>query len=198
LIAFHIPIVALAVLAPLSGTPLLLLPIHLVWLEVIVHPVSALVFQAESATSSVMRRPPRDPAEPMLPRPALARSVLSGGALALASFAAYWWQWQSLGEPQARAVALVVLLAGYQTLIFAERLALPALALEAIPRTPVFWTVWCGTTLSLAGVLYLPPVARMFRVEPPAETQLLTAVIVGALVVGWRLVGGKRGLPAAG
>ena len=33
LIAFHIPIVALAVAAPLIGVPLVLLPIHLVWLD---------------------------------------------------------------------------------------------------------------------------------------------------------------------
>ena len=50
----------------------------------------------------------------------------------------YWWHWQSLGEAQARAISLMVLLAGYQTLIFAERLTLPALAVERIPRTLVF------------------------------------------------------------
>ena len=87
LIAFHIPIVTLAVIAPLTGMSLLLLPIHLVWLELIVHPVSALVFQAERATASVMTRPPRDPAGPLLPRAAVARSGASGGLLAVATFA---------------------------------------------------------------------------------------------------------------
>ncbi|MGE5246059.1 MAG: cation-translocating P-type ATPase, partial [Betaproteobacteria bacterium] len=125
LIAFHIPIVSLAVLAPVTGIPLLLLPIHLVWLELIVHPVSAVVFQAEKAKASLMTRPPRDPADPLLPRAAIMRSAVSGGLLAAASFAAYWWQWPAVGEPQARALALVVLMAGYQTLVFAERVALP-------------------------------------------------------------------------
>ncbi|HVZ81414.1 MAG TPA: HAD-IC family P-type ATPase, partial [bacterium] len=44
LIAFHIPIVGLALLCPLLGMPIFYLPVHLVWLELIVHPVSALVF----------------------------------------------------------------------------------------------------------------------------------------------------------
>jgi Ca2+-transporting ATPase len=149
LIAFHIPIVALAVLSPLMGIPLVLLPIHLVWLELIVHPVSALVFQAEPATDSVMNRPPRNPAASLLQRDAIMRSALSGALLALASFATYWWQWQSVGEPNARALALIVLFAGYQTLIFAERLALPALSIERIPRTRTFWVVWWAAALSL-------------------------------------------------
>jgi len=64
LIAFHIPIVVLAIAAPSIGMPLVLLPIHLVWLELIVHPVSAIVFQAEPAAADIMSRPPRDPAAP--------------------------------------------------------------------------------------------------------------------------------------
>ena len=87
LIAFHVPIVTLAIAAPLAGLPLVLLPIHLVWLELIVHPVSALVFQAERATAAVMARPPRDPAAPLLPRAAIVRSTASGALLAGAAFA---------------------------------------------------------------------------------------------------------------
>ncbi len=98
LIAFHIPIVALAIWAPLIGVPLVLLPIHLVWLELIVHPVSAVVFQAEPAAADIMSRPPRNPAAPLLPRAAAMHSALSGGVLTVASFAMYWWHWPSLGE----------------------------------------------------------------------------------------------------
>jgi P-type Ca2+ transporter type 2C len=187
LIAFHIPIVALAVLAPLTGVPLVLLPIHLVWLELIVHPVSALVFQAEPATASVMNRPPRNPAAPLLQRDAVKRSALSGAVLALASFATYWWQWQSVGQPQARALALIVLLAGYQTLIFAERLALPALKTERIPRTRTFWIVWWAAALSLVLILYVPTIAEMFRVAPPPGIQMSMAILLGVLAVAWRL-----------
>jgi Ca2+-transporting ATPase len=188
LIAFHIPIIALAIWAPLVGVPLVLLPIHLVWLELIVHPVSAVVFQAEPPAAGIMSRPPRNPAAPLLPRAAVASSALSGGVLAVASFAMYWWQWQALGEEQARALALIVLIAGYQVLVFAERLALPALAIDPIPRTPVFWTVWCASVLSLLVLLYVPAAARMFRVGQPPGAQVSAAVVLGVLAVGWRLL----------
>jgi Ca2+-transporting ATPase len=61
LLAFHIPILGLALIVPLAHLPLLFLPIHLVWLEMIVHPVSALIFEGEPAPPVLMRRPPRDP-----------------------------------------------------------------------------------------------------------------------------------------
>ena len=101
-----------------------------------------------------MSRPPRDPAAPLLPRAAVIRVVRSPGPC--------WpWRasrctggiWQSLGEAQARALSLIVLIAGYQTLVFAERLALPALAVERIPRTLVFWTVWAASAVSLLLIL---------------------------------------------
>jgi P-type Ca2+ transporter type 2C len=45
LLMIHIPLVATATLIPLAGYPLLYLPIHVVWLELIIHPTALLVFQ---------------------------------------------------------------------------------------------------------------------------------------------------------
>ena len=60
----RVAIVILAIAAPVTGVPLILLPIHLVWLELIVHPVSAIVFQAEPAAElEVVLKSLRLPAE---------------------------------------------------------------------------------------------------------------------------------------
>ena len=59
LLMVHIPLVATAALIPLAGYPLLYLPIHVVWLELIIHPTALLVFQ-EPATSTIL--------EPVRPR----------------------------------------------------------------------------------------------------------------------------------
>jgi Ca2+-transporting ATPase len=187
LIAFHVPIVALAVVTPLAGLPLVLLPIHLVWLELIVHPVSALVFQAERATASVMNRPARDPAAPLLPRDAVWRSATAGALLAASAFGVYWWQSRALGELQARALALTVLIAGYQILLFAERLALPG-SLPRVPRTLVFWTVWVASACSLWVILTVPSVAQLFKVAVPPTAAIMSAALIGTLSVAWRLI----------
>jgi Ca2+-transporting ATPase len=55
LLMIHIPLVITAALVPLAGYPLLYLPIHIVWLELIIHPTALLVFQ-ELPTSDRLRR----------------------------------------------------------------------------------------------------------------------------------------------
>jgi len=197
LIAFHVPIVALAIVAPLAGVPLVLWPIHLVWLELIVHPVSAFVFQAERASTAVMERPPRDGAAPLLPRAAVRRSAVSGGLLAAATFGAYWWQLPTLGDTAARGQALIVLLAGYETLLFVERLALTG-SMPRIPRTPVFWTLWIASALSLWAILAIPSLSSVFNVEAPGLGAAASAACLGVASVAWRTIGlhSPRSMPA--
>jgi len=124
----------------------------------------------------------------LLPRRAVVRSAVSGGLLAAASFATYWWQLPAGGELQARGLALVVLMGGYQTLIFAERLALADSQTQRIPTSMVFWAVWCAAAFSLAAILYVPLLARLFRVSPVDGAQVATAIALGVAVVAWRLL----------
>jgi Ca2+-transporting ATPase len=45
LLMIHLPLVVTAALIPLAGYPLLYLPIHVIWLELVIHPTAMLVFQ---------------------------------------------------------------------------------------------------------------------------------------------------------
>ncbi|MEO8084696.1 MAG: cation-transporting P-type ATPase [Ardenticatenales bacterium] len=55
LLITHIPLVITAALIPLAGYPLLYLPTHIVWLEVLIHPTAMLVFQALPTSDLVPR-----------------------------------------------------------------------------------------------------------------------------------------------
>ena len=199
LVAFHVPIVVLAALVPLTGLPLLLLPIHLVWLELIVHPVSALVFQAEPADDGVMRQPPRQPGTPLLPRGAVWRSFASGLLLSAATVGLYWWSLGSGSEATARSTALVTLMAGYQALVFVERRALPVMHLPVVPRSGLFWGVWVASGVSLLAILTVPALTTLFRVGPIHGTKAVIATVTGFVAVGWRFLPWKAmGSPTDG
>ncbi|HUJ29003.1 MAG TPA: HAD-IC family P-type ATPase [Myxococcales bacterium] len=175
LIAFHVPVIALAVLVPLAGLPPLLLPIHLVWLELIVHPVSALVFEGDPVGDG-MRRPPRSPLAPILPRGRLALSVVTGALLAAAAFWAYA-HWLPLGQPAARSVAMVTVVAGGLLIVLAERGARPGARLLAV----------CGpVAASVPLAIYLPPLAAALQLSPPDGAGWATGLLLAALAVGWR------------
>jgi Ca2+-transporting ATPase len=53
LLMVHMPLVATAALVPFAGFPLLYLPIHVVWLELIIHPTALLVFQELPASEEL-------------------------------------------------------------------------------------------------------------------------------------------------
>ncbi|MBX3414784.1 MAG: cation-transporting P-type ATPase [Pirellulales bacterium] len=55
LLIIHIPLVLTATLIPLAGFPLLYLPVHIVWIEILIHPTAMLVFQ-ETAAKKLVRK----------------------------------------------------------------------------------------------------------------------------------------------
>jgi Ca2+-transporting ATPase len=75
LLAIHVPLVLTATLVPLLGYPLLYLPIHIAWLEMLIHPSAMLGFQEEATDG---------PMEP-LPRGRRARLIDRGDALRVAA-----------------------------------------------------------------------------------------------------------------
>ena len=183
ILAFHIPIVTLALVAPLVGFPLLLQPIHLVWLELVVHPVSALVFQLGPPDPNVMKRPPRDPKSPLLPRGRVALALASGAVLAACAFGAYA-SVLPRGEDVARAAALAVLSVGYAWLVVAERRALPWRA----------WLIVAITAASFPIVAFVPPLARAFHVSSLSARDWVVFSALGTAAVAWRLfTSGARG-----
>jgi len=84
IIAVHVPIAGMALLPLLFGWPLVLLPIQIVFLELIIDPATSVVFEAEPEPAEIMKRPPRDPQEPMFGKRGLLIGVLQGiGVLAV-------------------------------------------------------------------------------------------------------------------
>jgi Ca2+-transporting ATPase len=57
--AIHVPIAGLSLIPALFGWPLLLMPVHIVFLELIIDPACSTAFEAEPEEADVMRRPPR-------------------------------------------------------------------------------------------------------------------------------------------
>jgi Ca2+-transporting ATPase len=109
LLAIHLPFVLTAALVPLLGYPLLFLPVHIVWMELVIHPTVMLAFDNPPAANVALQPPIRG--KPSFLTPFLwATTLLAGG---LTTAAVMWSYARSLGAgwdiPHARAMALVVL-----------------------------------------------------------------------------------------
>ncbi len=89
----HIPIAGLSLLPVLFGwKESILLPVHIVFLELIIDPACSIVFEGQSEEKNLMLRPPRKTTESLFGRKTLILSLLQGlvglGCVVLAYFLA--------------------------------------------------------------------------------------------------------------
>jgi Ca2+-transporting ATPase len=122
ILAVHVPIVGMSLVPVLLGWPLLLGPIHVVFLELIIDPVSSIVFEAEPEEAGVMARPPRDPKAALFGPALLARGLLQGTVVLTAALAIFLVGVRDAhGEDAARAMAFVTLVLGNLGLVLTNR-----------------------------------------------------------------------------
>ncbi len=88
-LVIHIPIILASLFVPLFGLPLLLLPVHIVLLELVIDPTSSIIFQRLKPDQDIMERPPRQIDEPLLNRGLVLKCLMQGVVIFVAMFASY-------------------------------------------------------------------------------------------------------------
>ena len=184
ILAVHVPITGLALLPLLLGQPLVLLPLHVVILELIIDPASTLVFEREPPAADVMRRPPRPPGARLLDARTLA-SGLGAGALVFLAVAAVYGAalWNALPAPQAGALAFIALVAGNLGLIVFNRQHAHSFVAAVVRANPAFRTIAAAALALLATLASWDTAARAFGFAPPPP-----AYALGALAAPWALL----------
>ncbi len=184
LIAFHPPLLFGALLIPLLGRPLLLLPVHLVVLELLLHPVVSLVFQADPADADAMHRPPRPVGDALRLR-SLWRAYAVGCGLAVTVIAEYLLALHAgWPEDQARALGFATLLAAQPALLLTMREPQSPVWTRAKPWTRTLSAVMATIAVTTMAVVYLGPLADLLHLSPfPAAGWL--AVGAGAASTLW-------------
>jgi len=167
--AIHIPIAGMSLLPVLFGWPLILLPVHILFLELIIDPACSTIFEAEQEEADIMRRPPRDPREPLFSRRTVLLSVLQGLSVLVvvaAVFSVMWWLNRDKGLNEARALAYTTLIVANIGLIFTNRSRTRTILATLRQPNRALWWVVGGATVFLTAVLTLPPLRRVFQFAP--------------------------------
>lgn len=185
--AFHVPLILSAVVIPFFGLPLLLLPIHLVWLELIVHPTSALVYENDpGGAQDLMTQPPRGRAKNLLRPKDWIRPLFLGVALTAGCLGVYFFDLRSgLTVETARGMALATMLIGQMLLVLTERSTRLPVWRQSLTDNPRLIPILAGTLAMMLAMLYVPPFAVAFKVAPPAPVHLTEALAVAALCTLW-------------
>jgi P-type Ca2+ transporter type 2C len=186
ILAVHVPIAGIALLPLLFGWPLVLLPVHIVFLELIIDPASSVVFEAEPENPQVMKRPPRNPREPMFGKRALLVGIVQGiGVLATVLAVFLLAQYQRLDEPTTRALTFTTLVIANLGLILANRSHSRLILATLRARNAALWWIVGGTLLLLGLVLYVPGVRTLFDFSLLSPLELALCLAAGIISLLW-------------
>jgi Ca2+-transporting ATPase len=169
-------------LAALLGVPLPLLPLQILYINIVSDVFPALALGVGETREDVMKRPPRDPGEHILTRDywvaIAAYGVLIGGAI----LAVFWYAFQ-LNLSQSEAVTVSFLAFGFARLWHVLNMRDPGTTIldNAIVSNPYVWgAVVLGIALMLAAA-YVPLFNTVLETTPPSG-QMWLLILAGSLV----------------
>jgi Ca2+-transporting ATPase len=185
-IAVHVPIVGLSILPVLFGWPLILLPAHILFLQLIIDPSCSLVFEAEVEERDAMRSKPRRSDDRLFDMAVLARGLSQGtGLLALLCGVYLWSSHQTGADDVARAMTFTVLVLSNIGLIYVNRSWDGPIWQGRRAGNRYFNWMGLLTAALLAIVLATPEIARLFSFALPPTRMLLVAAGSAIVATLW-------------
>jgi len=182
----HIPIVGMSLLPVLFKMPLALLPVHIVFLELIIDPACSIVFEMEQEEKDIMQRKPRRTDEELFDKRMILNGIVQGGGvLAITALIYIWVLLRGYGVAEARLMSFTSLVLGNLGLIFTNRSThQPIWAMLKVPNSALWWVSGSAVAV-LILVNTLPFLRQLFHFAPISPLELLTclsAAIVSILI----------------
>jgi Ca2+-transporting ATPase len=186
IVAVHVPIAGLSILPVFfADWPLLLLPVHIAFLQLIIDPSCTLIFESERAEANVMRRPPRDRAVGLFSRDTLGIALLQGGSILVVCLGVFLMARREHPVDAARAHTFVTMVVAFLVVILVNRSwTESAIAMLRVRNVAVIWVLVEATVL-LGVAVWLPIAQHLFHFAPLHLPDLLLSLAAGLLCVLW-------------
>jgi Ca2+-transporting ATPase len=186
ILAVHVPIAGLSMIPAFFPTwPLLLLPVHIVFLELIIDPACSLVFEAEPAEPDIMRRRPRPQGERLFSASTVVVAVLQGLSVLAACLAIFVLARGGHGPDAARALTFSALVVSLLAIILMNRSWTRSAIAMLGERNSALWWVVAGAAGVLTVVLSVPAVRTLFSFAPLHATDIGLSLAAGLACLAW-------------
>lgn len=185
--AIHVPIAGLSLIPVFfANLPLLLWPVHIVFLELIIDPACSIIFEAEKEEKNVMNRPPKDINEPFFGANKIWLSCSQGIGILIIVFAVYLFGLKmGYSEQEVRALAFTTLIAANIAVILSNRSWTRNIfqILTTSNRT-VKWVVG-GASIFIVLILNVPFLLTLFQFEKISFMEALICIALGFSSIVW-------------
>jgi Ca2+-transporting ATPase len=162
----------------------MLLPAHVVMMELIIDPTCSLAFEAEPAEKDAMLKPPRPQTEPLFGTRDLLLGALQGFVVFLAVLSVYVLATSfAIPDGKARGLSFATLIVANLTLALSD--ALPKGVSPFARENLIFWGIAVVALSVVAAGLYFPPLAALLHFEAPDTADLAVASLLAISAGGW-------------
>jgi len=185
IIAIHIPIIGLTLVPALFPSfPILLMPLHIVFMELIIDPICSIAFELESEEIGIMNRPPRNPKERFFGFRKIFASASMGVFLTTMVLVVYFLSIQEHHtDGEIRAITFSTLILGNIFLIITT-LSKTRNFISILKEKNVALLVIIGLALTaLSLVLLVPSFRKVFSFEFPGFQHFYISIIASFIML---------------
>lgn len=185
--AIHVPIAGLSLIPVLfADWPLILWPVHVVFMELIIDPACSIIFEAERAEKNVMSRPPRKMNEPFFGAKKILISCFQGVWVLIATLAVYFVTLKlgyQIGEVRAMTFTTLIV-ANIMNILTNRSWSESIFTILRTPNSTVKWVAG-GAVLFIGLTLYIPFLQRLFQFSSVSIGEIVVATVVGISTICW-------------
>jgi Ca2+-transporting ATPase len=185
--AIHVPIAGLSLIPILLvDLPLILWPVHIVFLELIIDPACSMIFEAEKEEKNVMDRPPRDINERFFGFKKILISCMQGvGILAFVMGIYLFSFYTGHTEGQVRAMSFMTLIAANIAVIMSNRSWTRSIFEVLMIRNKATGWVVGGAILFMILIMNVPFFLQMFQFAKIGIADTMICIAAGLLTITW-------------
>lgn len=184
ILAIHIPIIGLTLIpAFFSSLPIMLLPLHIVFMELIIDPVCSVAFESEKEEKNIMKRAPRKPDELFFGSEKILISVFQGLLLLAMVLIIYFIsirEGHTNGE--VRAIAFSSLIIGNIFLILTNLSKTRSFVHALVEKNLSLKLILSGAIILLLLIIFVPSLRDIFSFEFPGYGHFISTLI-GAVIL---------------
>ena len=168
-------------LAPFLGLPVPLLPIHILWINLVTDGLPGLALAVEPEERGIMQRPPRPPQESLFAHGMWQHMIWVGLLMAGTALFTQAWAYHT-GGAHWQTMVFTVLALTQLGHVLAIRSETESLWRQGVwSNRALFWTVLLSILLQLATI-YAPPLNSIFKTEPLSAGELAFSLAISTVV----------------
>ena len=183
ILSVHIPIAGLSLIPVLLKWPLILFPVHIVFLELIIDPACTLIFEADKDDSGVMKRKPRSIDAKLFDWLTVLKCFFQGGLTLAVTIAVYLFIRHDHSADAARALAFFTLVVCNLGMILSNRSLTRSSISMLREKNAAFKWVMTGTAAVMCLVLTIPFLKSLFRFGAFSLNDFFLALAGGIVAV---------------